>query len=167
MVWKLMFASAAAFAVRAVPVAMASPPARNFVAGAADEMELKPAPIEPSWVISGAPVARIAEHSRGRDDAAMTAIWDCTAGEFRWFFGWDETVMILEGEVHITAEDGVERVLRAGDVAYFAGGTWATWRIDHYLKKVAFCRKRFPKPLALAYRLRDFIRQGGVQGIAA
>jgi len=167
MVWKLMFASVAAFAARVVPVAAVSPEAPNFVAGAAGAMDMKPSPIEPSWITAGAPVARLAEHSRGRDDAAMTALWDCTAGEFRWYFGWDETVMILEGEVHITTEEGIERLLRAGDVAYFAGGTWATWRVDRYVRKVAFCRKPFPKPLTIAYRLRNFIRQGGVQGLAA
>lgn len=166
MVLKLMLASMAAFAVRAAPV-VALPQSKNFVAGSAGEMEMIPAPIEPSWIVAGAPVARIAEHSRGQDDAALTALWDCTAGEFRWYFGWDETVMILEGEVHITTEDGVERTLNAGDVAYFAGGTWATWRIDRYLRKVAFCRKPFPKPLTMAYRLRNLVRQGGTQGLAA
>ncbi len=167
MVLKLMLASMAAFTARAVPVVAALPQSKNFVAGAAGEMEMKLSPIEPSWVVAGAPVARLAEHSRGQDDAALTALWDCTAGEFHWHFGWDETVMILEGEVHITTEDGVERLLCAGDVAYFAGGTWATWRIDRYVRKVAFCRKPFPKSLTMAYRLRNLVRQGGAQGIAA
>lgn len=168
MVLKLMLASMVAFAARAVPVVVAMPQSKNFVADAAGAMEMKPSPIEPSWILAGEPVARIAEHSRGQDDAALTALWDCTAGEFRWYFGWDETVMILEGEVHITTEDGVERTLSAGDVAYFAGGTWATWRIDRYLRKVAFLRKPFPKPLTMAYRLRDLVRQGGsTQGLAA
>jgi len=159
MVLKLMLASMAAFAARAVPVVVAMPQSKSFVAGASGEMEMKPSPIERSWILAGNPVARIAEHSRGQDDAAMTALWDCTAGEFRWYFGWDETVMILEGEV--------ERTLHAGDVAYFAGGTWATWRIDRYLRKVAFLRKPFPKPLTMAYRLRNLVRQGNAQGLAA
>lgn len=167
MVWKLMAASAAAFAVRAVPVLADEPATPNFVAEAAGDMAMKPAPIEPSWVIDGNPVARIAEHSRGKDDAAFTALWDCTAGEFRWQFGWDETVLILDGEVHITAEDGTGRTLGAGDVAYFAGGTSAVWRIDTYVRKIAFCRKPFPKALTLAYRLRNLIGSGGVSSLAA
>jgi hypothetical protein len=161
-----MFAGMATLAVRALPV-MAQPAAKSFVAGAADDLVLTPAPIDPSWIMAGAPVARVAEHSRGQDDAAVTAVWDCTAGEFNWHFGWDETVLIIEGEVHVTAEDGVERLLRAGDVAYFAGGTCARWRVDRYVRKVAFCRKPFPKPLMLAYRLRDAVRSGAVSGIAA
>ena len=81
---------------------------------------MQPKPIEPSWVLAGNPQARLSLHSRAYDDQATTAIWDCTAGTFRWYFGWDETVMILEGEVHITAEDGSERTLKAGDIAVFS-----------------------------------------------
>jgi uncharacterized protein len=162
-----MLASAVAVAARAVPVAFAPQNESRFVAGAADDMILRPSPIEPSWIISGEPVARLAEHSRGQDDAAVTAVWDCTSGAFRWQFGWDETVMILEGEVHVTSEDGTERLLRAGDVAYFPGGSSAVWRIETYVKKIAFCRKPFPKPLAAAYRLRDFVRNGGAFGLSA
>lgn len=162
-----MLASIAAFAVRAVPDVVAPPATKAFVAGAAEDMVLKPAPIDPSWILSGAPVARLAEHSRGRDDAAVTAVWDCTAGEFRWQFGWDETVMITDGEVHVTAEDGTERTLRAGDVAYFAGGTSAVWRIDSYVKKVAFCRKPFPRTLTMAYRLRNLLKTTEFHGLAA
>jgi uncharacterized cupin superfamily protein len=165
--WKLTLASAAAFAIRAAPEVMAPSAPKSFVAGAADDLDMKPAPIDPSWILSGEPVARLAEHSRGQDDAALTAIWDCTAGAFHWRFGWDETVMIMEGEVHVTAEDGTERLLRAGDVAYFAGGTTAVWRIERYVRKVAFCRKPFPKPLTMAYRLRNLVRSGALQGIAA
>jgi len=167
MAWKLMLASAVAMAARTVPYAVAMPRGKSFIAHSSDHLPMKSTPINPDWIVSGDPQARTAEHSRGHDEASLTAIWDCTAGEFRWFFGWDETVMILEGEVHITADDGTERTLRAGDVAFFAGGTWASWRVDTYVRKVAFLRKPFPKPVALAYRLRNMLRNSGQQGLAA
>jgi uncharacterized cupin superfamily protein len=167
MAWKMMLASAVAMAARSVPYVAAKPARKSFVANSSDHLPLKSTPINPDWIVAGNPQARSAEHSRGHDDAAFTAIWDCTAGEFRWFFAWDETVMILEGEVHITAEDGTERMLRAGDVAFFAGGTWASWHVDNYVRKVAFLRKPFPKPMAFAYRLRNMLRNSGQQGMAA
>ncbi|KRB58693.1 cupin [Rhizobium sp. Root708] len=168
MALKLMFASALAIAVRAVPYTVMPPRGKTFIAHSSDHLPMRSTPINPDWIVAGDPQARTAEHSRGHDDAALTAIWDCTAGEFRWFFGWDETVMILEGDVHITTEDGVERVLRTGDVAFFAGGTWASWRVDTYVRKVAFLRKPFPKPVAFVYRLRNMLRNSGTQqGIAA
>jgi uncharacterized cupin superfamily protein len=167
MAWKMMLATAVAMAARSVPYAALKSANKSFIAQASGGMVLKSTPINPDWIISGNPQARTAEHSRGHDEASLTAIWDCTSGEFRWRFGWDETVMILEGEVHVTTEDGLERTLQAGDVAFFAGGTWANWRVDNYVRKVAFLRKPFPKPLAIAYRLRNLLRNGGGAGIAA
>ena len=131
-----------------------------LVAASSATMEMKSSPIDPAWVISGAPEARIAEHSHSADKAAMTALWDCTAGTFRWYFGWDETVMILKGEVRVTDENGAVRVLKAGDIAYFAGNTWATWQIDTYVRKIAFLRRPFPMPLALVMKVKGRLQRG-------
>ncbi|WP_431321151.1 cupin domain-containing protein [Rhizobium sp. YTU87027] len=165
----MMLASVVAMAARAVPFpSLPQPEAKTFVAKSGDNFVMHATPINPDWIVSGDPQARTGEHSRSNDDAAYTAIWDCTAGEFRWYFYWDETVMILEGGVHIVAEDGTERTLKAGDVAFFAAGTWASWRVDNYVRKVAFLRKPFPKPVALAYRLRSLLRcEAPKSGIAA
>jgi uncharacterized cupin superfamily protein len=162
MAFRMMIASAVAFAVRAAPVVATLPVEGRLVAGSLDGQPMRPAPIEPSWIVEGAPVARFAEHSHGSDDAAITGVWDCTAGAFRWHFGWDETVLILEGEVLVTSADGTERRLRAGEVAYFTAGSWYTWRVDSYVKKLAFCRKPFPRPLTIAYRLRNLLRTGSL-----
>lgn len=161
MVLKLMLAGAIGLAARTAPQA-ALP--RPLIAAGMDDLPMEDAPIEPGWVLAGAPQARLALHSRGHDEQSTTAVWDCTAGTFRWYFGWDETVMILAGEVHVTAEDGSERTLRAGDIAYFAGKTWATWHIETYVRKIAFCRKPFPAPVAAALRLRDWMRRGSSRG---
>lgn len=153
---KFMLASAMMMAARTVPLiplTAGRDEGDTVVAASSEHMDLKDAPINPDWIIAGTPKARAADHSRSRDRASSTAMWDCTAGEFRWFFGWDETVYILEGEVHVTAENGVVSVLRSGDVAYFRAGTWATWRVDSYVRKVAFMRRPFPTVLALAYRI--------------
>ena len=125
----------------------------------ARDLEMRDAPIEPDWILEGNPVARAAEHVRSADDSSFSALWDCTAGTFRWHFNWDETVIILEGEVHITDEDGNAYTLRAGDMGYFAARSWATWRIDNYVKKAAFIRRPFPTPIAALYRLRNAMRQ--------
>lgn len=123
------------------------------------DLQMRDAPIQASWIIAGAPVARAADHVRSDDDSSFSAVWDCTAGTFRWYFHWDETVVILEGEVHITDEEGSCYTLQIGDMGYFAARTWATWRIDNYVKKAAFIRRPFPSPLAAIYRLRNAIRQ--------
>ncbi len=167
----MMLASMAAMTLRNTAALMALPaePASQspFVAHASNGLPLKDAPINADWIISGNPVARCAEHSRGHDDAAVTAIWDCTAGKFRWHFDWDETVTILEGEVHVTGEDGSERTLRTGDVAFFPGGTSAVWNVETYVRKVAFLRRPFPRPIAFAYRLRKRMRGTSGSSMAA
>jgi len=127
-------------------------PLPPFVGASSATADMQSAPIEPSWILSGDPQARVAAHSQSADKFASTAVWDCTAGTFRWYFGVDETVVILEGEVHVKAEDGSERTLRTGDVGYFRGGTWATWHVDNYVKKIAFVRKPMPMLLSYAYR---------------
>lgn len=168
MAWKLMLASALVMAVRNVPnLKLEETASPALTAGAAGALQLQANPIEPDWIISGDPQARLAEHSRSADDASATAVWDCTAGEFRWFFGWDETVMIMEGDVHVTSEDGYARLLQVGDLAYFKGGTWATWRVDNYVKKVAFVRRPMPAAVTLAYRLRNVLRSRQSAGLGA
>lgn len=120
---------------------------------AVDAAALQPSPINPDWIIAGQPIARSLEQSRSKDRASSTAVWDCTAGQFRWYFGWDETVYILEGSVTVASADGSMRVLRQGDLAYFEAGSWAVWHVDNYVKKVAFMRRPFPLWLALFYRV--------------
>lgn len=154
----ILLAATAAIAIR-VKSYGAPPPARiGFIGACPRALELEPAPIEPGWVLSGNPEARVAYHSTADDRFANTAVWDCTAGSFRWHFGWDETVVILEGEVRVVADDGTRRVLRPGDAGYFKAGTWATWHVDHYVKKIAFTRRPLPAPIAVAYRIEAALR---------
>jgi uncharacterized cupin superfamily protein len=112
---------------------------------------LQPAPIEPSWILGGAPRARCAVLSRSRDRSACTVVWDCTAGEFNWSYLDDETVHILEGEAIVDDGSG-PRTIRPGDVVLFhAGSTWR-WRVPTYVKKVAFLRLPIPRPTILGIR---------------
>ncbi len=166
MSWHILAAMVSAMAVPYRAIEIRRPATPSFVAGSADALEMRAAPIEPGWVVEGKPQARIAHHSKAEDESGLTGVWDCTAGTFRWFFAWDETVMILDGDVLVTAEDGTERLLRTGDIGYFKGGTWATWRVDTYVRKIAFLRRPAPAPLALAYRLRNRLRRGPAAGLA-
>lgn len=42
-------------------------------------------------------------------------------------FQTDEYIWVVEGEVHVAAQDGTELVVREGDSAYFAQGSASTW----------------------------------------
>jgi len=120
---------------------MSRPP---FSAASLANLDLDPAPIRPEWVLEGRPVARCRHWSDSSDGTTSAMVWDCTAGTFRWFFGGDEIVHIIEGEVVVAGDGVAPRTLKPGDAALFRAGTWATWHVPHYVRKHAICRDSLP-----------------------
>jgi uncharacterized cupin superfamily protein len=117
----------------------------QFIAAPPENVVLEDAPINPDWIVSGNPVARAGLHSPSIDGKASTNIWECTAGSFWWTFHNEETVVILQGSVRVTSQNGETRTLTSGDIAYFARDTKALWEIDDYLRKIAFVRHPYSK----------------------
>jgi uncharacterized protein len=120
-------------------------------------VKLAPSPINEDWIVEGAPAARSAILSRSRDETACTIMWDCTAGKFRWFYDFDETVHILEGSVWIDDGQGPRRV-GPGDVVFFPVGSSALWEVETYVRKLAFCRKTLPAPIGAAVKMLRAVR---------
>ena len=119
---------------------------------------LETAPLRPGTVLTGAPHARSRSLGASPDGLLSYGLWDCTAGAFRWTFYSDEIVHILEGEVTVRVDpSGEPRVLRAGDVAYFARGLVTIWEIDRYVRKLAVYRS---EPSGLRARARRMVKQG-------
>ncbi len=116
------------------------------------DVQMQPCPIHAAWVIEGNPVARNCMLSRSTDGGAWTLLWDCTSGLFNWHYDIDETVYVLEGSVVVRDDDGVEHVLGPGDQALFRAGSHAVWRVENYVRKVAFCRIPVPQPVSLGMR---------------
>ncbi len=104
------------------------------------------------------PVARMAPLARASDTFANTAVWDCTAGRFHWYYGGDEAVYILQGSVEVTSPDGSRRVLRPGDTAYFPAGHWFEWHVQDYVRKVAFCHDVLPPLLRFQMKVLRKLR---------
>jgi uncharacterized cupin superfamily protein len=121
-------------------------------------------PINAAWILEGKPVARIELLSSSADGTASTYFWDCTAGRFNWFYGFDETFHVLEGEVSLKGPSGNSRRVVAGDTVFFPAGSSAEWTVDHYVRKLAFCRTPVPGYLTFARqvvrRLRRVVRGG-------
>ncbi len=112
------------------------------------DMNLRPAPINPDWVIDGSPTARNLELSRSPDGLARTVLWDCTPGRFQWIYDIDETIHILEGSVML--DDGVAGPRRygPGDVVFFPAGAIVQWTVEIHVRKLAFFRRGLPAPIA-------------------
>jgi uncharacterized cupin superfamily protein len=101
----------------------------------ASQAPLPEMPIEPSWIVEGSPEARGTVLLQSEDKLVSSGLWSCTAGRFRWEFGWDEFVHILEGEATITEEGGNTCTLRPGDSAHFPLGLKTQWHVPEFVKK--------------------------------
>jgi uncharacterized cupin superfamily protein len=118
-----------------------------------NEVVLTPAPIEPSWIIEGNPIARSCQWAMSRDTTTSSWVWDCTAGRFNWYFDADETIQVMEGEVIITADGFEPRTLRTGDAALFYAGTHSEWYVPKYVRKHAMLRPHMTKPVLFAFKV--------------
>ena len=116
-------------------------------------VELKPSPIEPSWIIEGNPEARSHSLSTSADGTATTLIWSCTEGKFNWYYDFDETILILDGAIVLESDGMPPTRYVAGDVIFFKDGAHAKWHVEGHVKKLAFCRKTSPVLFGLALRV--------------
>ncbi|MEH0070548.1 cupin domain-containing protein [Pannonibacter sp. Pt2-lr] len=123
---------------------------------------MRSAPIRPEWIIEGMPQARLASLSTGTNGWSSTDHWECTAGKFHWHFFWDETVLFLEGEVHITDEAGNTYEGRPGVSMLFPAGTRAVWHVPVYVRKIAFNRR--PMPWIVSFLMKVTARLGRLFG---
>lgn len=113
---------------------------------------LKPAPINKDWVLEGNPKTEAGEVAHSGDGFMQTYVWRTTASRFNWFYDFDETITILDGDVFITDESGRERHLEAGDVAFFPYGAKTTWRVSDHVRKIAVVKRPVPGVVASASR---------------
>ena len=116
------------------------------------KVDLRPSPIEPSWILEGNPEARSHVLSTSADGTAKTLIWSCTEGKFNWYYDADETIVILEGSIVLESEGMPPKRYGVGDVIFFRDGAHAKWHVERYVKKVAFLRQPNPFWLGLAVR---------------
>ena len=129
-------------------------------------VDLKPSPIEPSWIIEGNPEARSHLLSSSACGTATTVIWSCTEGKFNWYYDLDETIVILEGSIVLESDGMPPKRYGVGDVVVFRDGAHAKWHVERHVKKVAFLRQTNPFGLGLAVRAvnklkRTFFGPGG------
>ena len=119
----------------------------------------QPAPINPSWILSGTPRAHSVPVAASDDRAVSAWIWECTAGRFIWRYDCDETIHVLDGAVTISSQGEEERHLVSGDTIHFSRGAVAIWTVDAHIRKIAFCRSAPPRPLALLMRIARKVRR--------
>jgi len=112
-------------------------------------LQLDSDPIYEKWILSGKPLARSRTLVCSPDGASTSVLWDCTCGSFYWHYRQDEAVLFLSGDACLLEENGREHRFAAGDFAFFPAGSVVKWRVDNYVRKIAFLREpmwRFAVP---------------------
>ena len=122
-------------------------------------IDLKPSPIEPSWILEGNPEARSHVLSTSACGTATTLIWSCTKGKFNWYYDVDETIMILEGSIVLESEGIPPKRYGVGDVIFFRNGAHAKWHVEGHVKKIAFCRKTNPVMIGFLIRVVNKLKK--------
>jgi uncharacterized cupin superfamily protein len=135
---------------------------------------LLPAPIRPDWILEGHPEAKSRTIGQTHDGTTHLIVWSVTAGRFNWFYDFDETVTILDGDVYLTdganARPGnpAERHLGPGDVVFFHNGSTATWRVPDHVRKIATVRYPLPTLVAGFYNfartVKSFVTPAAASG---
>lgn len=129
-----------------IPILMRATVATIPMIPSVTSVDLRAAPIEPSWIRKGNPLARNATLSRSADGLASTLVWDCTAGEFQWIYEIDETIYFLEGSATISDGHNPPKTFGPGDVLFLPRGPCATGMSRATSRRspsaVAPCRRR-------------------------
>lgn len=120
-----------------------------------DAHGLDPAPIPLHWVLEGNPIARRRVLVRSSGKLATTAMWDCTAGHFKWFYDEDEVTHVLEGSVVIEDAAGTRQRLQAGDTFLFRAGSTYQWAVPDYIRKIGFSYSPPPREMRVIKELLD------------
>lgn len=131
----------------------------SLIIASKTDIELRPAPIEPSWIREGNPVARNAVLSTSADGTASTIVWECSEGKFEWHYDFDETIHFLEGSVVIEGEGMPPTRFGPGDVIFFKNGAVARWHVEGRIRKLAFCRRTQPRIIGLALRVASKLKR--------
>lgn len=102
---------------------------------AIEQYKFEPAPIDPSWIISGTPVFHTALFERSRR-WGLSGVWKCIGpGKFIWHYTADELIYVLEGSGEVEYL-GKKFLLQEDDSIRFAAGTTATWTVTNHIKKI-------------------------------
>jgi uncharacterized cupin superfamily protein len=119
---------------------------------------LQPDPIPRDWILEGNPTARRKLLVGSSDNMASTHMWDCTAGQFNWFYGSDEVIYVLEGSVVVEDTAGVQRRLEPGDTFLFPAGSRFHWTVPHYIRKLAFLHAPLSRKIRLLKGIYGFLQ---------
>ena len=98
-------------------------------------------------ILEGEPAAGGQFTAESADRNACAGFWSCGVGRYEFYFGYDEFVYVIRGEVAVTelgeGGPGATCVLGPGDTAHFPQGVTTIWEIRQPLLKYFVAREPF------------------------
>lgn len=106
---------------------------------AARPAELPSMPLPQEEILEGVPDARCLFTAESADAGASAGFWSCDVGRYEFYFGYDEFVYLVEGELTVT-EEGRSFEMRPGDTAHFPQGCTTIWQVTKKMTKYFVAR---------------------------
>lgn len=104
-------------------------------------------------ILEGQPGAGGQFTAESADRKACAGFWSCDVGRYEFYFGYDEFIYVVRGEVAVTElperdehgerGPGATCVLGPGDTAHFPQGVTTIWEIRQPLTKYFVAREPF------------------------
>jgi uncharacterized cupin superfamily protein len=101
-------------------------------------------------ILEGQPSAGGRFTAESADRKACAGFWSCDVGRYAFYFGYDEFIYVVRGEVAVTelGEHGepdpdTTCVLGPGDTAHFPQGVTTIWEVRQPLMKYFVAREPF------------------------
>ena len=96
-------------------------------------------PLPDEEILEGTPDCRGLFTVESADEGASAGFWSCDVGRYEFYFGYDEFVYLIEGELEVSCE-GQSYTLRPGDSALFPQGSTSIWHVKSKMKKYFVAR---------------------------
>ena len=101
--------------------------------------ELPSMPLPEEEILEGTPDARCLFTAESADEGASAGFWSCDVGRYEFYFGYDEFVYLVEGELTVT-EGERTFAMRPGDTAHFPQGCTTIWQVTKKMTKYFVAR---------------------------
>ncbi|MBN9418536.1 MAG: DUF861 domain-containing protein [Candidatus Eremiobacteraeota bacterium] len=101
--------------------------------------ELPSMPLPEEEILEGVPDARCLFTAESADEGASAGFWSCDVGRYEFYFGYDEFVYLVEGELTVTEGERTFE-MRPGDTAHFPQGCTTIWHVTKKMTKYFVAR---------------------------
>lgn len=96
-------------------------------------------PLPEEEILEGTPDARCLFTAESGDEGASAGFWSCEPGRYEFYFGYDEFVYLVEGELTVT-QGSKSFAMKPGDTAHFPQGCTTIWHVTKKMTKYFVAR---------------------------